>query len=81
MNIGRITGCTRVLGKEQGYKGLPVRDGQYTMPTGEVYASIETAWFPTPDELEAMIAGAPIIVQLLSSQHPPIMLYTGDKPE
>lgn len=26
MQIGRVEGCTRVLGKSQGYLGLPVRD-------------------------------------------------------
>lgn len=26
MQIGRITGATRVLGKSQGYMGLPLRD-------------------------------------------------------
>lgn len=81
MIIGRIDGCTRVLGKSQGYLGLPLRDIIVNCSVGGPNtAAMETAWFPTPDELAAINAGAPIILRIIGNGHPPVMLYTGDTP-
>ena len=74
---GRITGTTRVLGKSQGYLGLPVRDITYE----DGSSAMQTAWIPSPKELEALNAGAPVLVTILGSAHPPINLETGEKPE
>ena len=61
MQIGRIEGCTRVLGKSQGYLGLPIRDEVITCSVGGPETpAMTTAWLPTPDELAALQAGAPI---------------------
>jgi hypothetical protein len=76
MQIGRITGTTRVLGKAQGYMGLPVRD---ELVSGQ--PAMRTAWLPTPKELEALNAGAPVHVIILGSAHPPILLEVGEVPE
>jgi hypothetical protein len=81
MEIGRIANATRVLGKSQGYLGLPVRDELINCAVGgEGTPSMVTAWFPTPAELHALINGAPILVRLLGTQHPPIMLDVGALP-
>jgi hypothetical protein len=40
-----------------------------------------TAWFPTPDELEALNAGAPVHVKIWGNSPPPMMVEVGDKPE
>lgn len=67
MISNRINGATRVLGKSQGYIGLPVRDevidGQHQMTT---------AWEPTPSELEALNNGSSVHVTILGNSHPPI---------
>lgn len=82
MQIGRISGCTRVLGQSQGYLGLPLRDVVTTCTVnGPETPAMETAWLPTPDDIEAIVAGAPIILRVLGTSHPPVMLYTGEKPE
>lgn len=82
MQIGRIEGCTRVLGKAQGYLGLPLRDIVINdAVNGPDTPAMETAWFPTPDELEAIAGGAPVILRVLGTQHPPVMLLTGEKPD
>jgi hypothetical protein len=77
MQIGRIKGATRVLGKAQGYMGLPVRD--------EVRASgapaMVTAWLPTPKELAALNAGAAVHVCILGNVHPPILVDVGEPPD
>jgi hypothetical protein len=81
MQIGRVEGCTRVLGKSQGYIGLPVRDEVVNaVVTGEGTPTMTTAWLPTPKELEALNAGAPVHVRIVGSAHPPIMVEVGAVP-
>lgn len=82
MQIGRIEGCTRVLGKSQGYLGLPIRDEVITCSVGGPETpAMTTAWLPTPDELAALHAGAPIHVRILGTSHPPIMVEVGAEPQ
>jgi hypothetical protein len=72
----RIEGHTAVLGKSQGYIGLPVRhDVEFGNPT------ITTAWEPTPEEIEALAKGAKIEVKIMGEAHPPIMVGIGAIPE
>lgn len=81
MQIGRITGATRVLGKSQGYMGLPLRDEPINCKVnGESTPSMVTAWLPTPKELESLNAGAPVHVRILGTSHPPIMVDVGEVP-
>jgi len=82
MQIGRITGATRVIGKTQGYMGLPLRDEPINCSVnGPDTASMVTAWLPTPKELEDLNAGAPVHVRILGAVHPPIMVTTGEVPK
>lgn len=81
MQIGRIKDATRVLGKSQGYKGLPVRDEFVVNGDGSKTPYMVTAWFPTPKELEALNAGAPVHVRIIGTGHPPIRVDVGDIPE
>lgn len=81
MEIGRIEGCTRIIGRAQGYYGLPLRDIVIDdTVTGPNTPAMETAWLPTPDEIAAIVAGAPIILRVVGSGHPPVMIYTGEVP-
>ncbi len=82
MQIGMISGCTRVLGKSQGYLGLPLRDVMINSTvTGEGTPAMETAWFPGPKEINAIVAGAPIILCVVGTAHPPVMMTTGGIPD
>lgn len=82
MEIGRIADATRTVGKSQGYMGLPIRDEIINCSVnGEGTPSMVTAWFPTPDELKALQAGAPIHVSIIGISHPPIMLRVGSLPD
>lgn len=67
--IARIEGCTRELGKSQGYLVLPVRD---EVVDGVPY--MVTAWEPTPEELKLLNAGAKIHLSILGNGHPPVKL-------
>ena len=76
MLIGRITGCTRTIGKAQGYLGLPLRDVTLACTVnGPNTPAMETAWLPTPKEIAAINAGYPIILRVLGTGQPPVMLY------
>ena len=82
MQIGHIEGATRVIGKSQGYLGLPIRDVAINCSVnGEGTPAMVTAWHPTPDELEALMNGAAVYVQLLGKAHPPIMVGVGPEPD
>lgn len=81
MHIGRIEGATRVIGKSQGYLGLPLKDVTINCTVGgEDTPAMETAWLPTPEEISAIVAGAPVILRVLGSAHPPVMVYVGNAP-
>ncbi len=81
MQIGRIQGCTRVLGKSQGYLGLPLRDVVIDEAVnGPGTPAMETAWLPTPSELAALNAGAPVILRILGTVQPPVMVEVGEVP-
>jgi hypothetical protein len=71
----RIAGATRVIGKSQGYMGLPLRDEVVTCSVaGDGVPCMVTAWEPTPDELVRLNAGASVHVRLVGTAHPPIIV-------
>lgn len=81
MLIGHIEGATRVIGKSQGYLGLPLRDVKLDCAVnGADTPAMETAWTPTPAELEALNAGASVVLRILGTTHPPVMVYVGNPP-
>lgn len=75
MQVKRIEGATRTLGKSQGFLGLPLRD---EVVDGQ--AMMVSAWEPTPAEVIRLEAGASIIVRLWGEHHPPIKLEVGEVP-
>ncbi len=76
MIIARIEGFTRELGKSQGYRGLPLRDETVVdAATGQVCNAMTTAWEPTPQELAMLNAGGKVYLQVLGTQHPPVLLW------
>lgn len=75
MMIKRIPGATRVLGKEQGFTGLPIRDTHINFAdNGPDTPCMETLWEPTPAELEKLNRGGYIKLRVLGTGHPPVML-------
>lgn len=75
MMIKRIEGCTRVLGQSQGYLGLPLRDVIINdTVNGPETPAMESAWEPTPAELALLNEGAPVILRVLGTVHPPVMI-------
>lgn len=79
MIIARIRGATRIIGKSQGYIGLPLRDEiRNTTVDGEHTSVMVTAWEPTPDELERLAKGAKIHLVVVGTIHPPVMIEVGN---
>lgn len=81
MLIGTIEGVTRIIGKSQGYLGLPLRDELMNCTVnGAGTPAMVTAWQPTPDELARLNAGAAVHLRVLGTVHPPVMVGVGDPP-
>ena len=72
----RIEGTTRTIGKSQGYLGLSLRDDVL----GDGVPCMITAWEPTPGELEKLKQGAPVLLTVLGTGHPPVKLEVGEVP-
>ena len=72
MLIGHIEGANCIMrGNGEDVGDLPVvrtQDGQFV-----------SAWLPTPDELAALNAGAPVYLFIWGEGHPPV--YVGVKQE
>jgi hypothetical protein len=81
MLIGCIDGATRIVGKSQGYMGLPIRDERIECAVnGHNTPCMITAWVPTPEELAALNAGAAVHVRMLGLTPPPMFVFTGPVP-
>jgi hypothetical protein len=78
MQIGMIEGATRIIGKSQGYLGLPLRDELINCSVdGDGTPAMVTAWIPSPDELARLNAGASVHLRVLGTMHPPVMVEVG----
>lgn len=82
MRIGVIEGANLTLGAPKGWDhetdgrcdALEVRVNIRHPP------SMTSAWFPTPDEIERIKRGAPVLLEIVSASHPPVALTVGDVP-
>lgn len=82
MQVGVIEGATRIVGKSQGYMGLPIRDELiHCSVNGQGTPAMTTAWLPTPAELAALNAGAAIYVRILGHIPPPMDVGVGPVPK
>ena len=72
-----IEGHTRILGKSQGYLGLPIRDVALPDNGGNCMISL---WEPTPAEIAAIVAGASIQLCVLGTGHPPVIMQVSEVP-
>lgn len=84
MLVGRIKDATRNLGKPEGWdderdgpcSSLPIRDGR-----SQGVPHMESAWYPTIEEMQRMVMGAPVYLRVVGTNHPPVALWVGDTPE
>ena len=77
MNFLPIVPCTRRMGSPEG-----MEDECGTLEICDVHDPIwgnvmRSAWRPDPDELLAIMGGAPIILQIVGHRHPIVALFMG----
>jgi hypothetical protein len=76
MQITHIAGYTRVIGEQQGYIGLPLRDiVTNDSVTGPETPAMESAWQPDAADIVALQAGGQVILRVVGQQHPPVAIY------
>jgi hypothetical protein len=80
MQVGRVDRASRIIGKSQSYKGLPVRDETMLTETGPI-PCMTSAWLLDPPDLIAIFKGASITISILGSMHPPIKVGVGFPPD
>ncbi|WP_440221849.1 hypothetical protein ACQQ2N_12200 [Dokdonella sp. MW10] len=84
MLINRIDGATRYLGAPAGWK--PEDNGEcahLAIVDVEVQGGANvmvSSWQPTPDEIRAIAAGAPIYLHVWGTAHPPVAVAVGPVP-
>ena len=79
MDIVIPKGANRMVGKTQGYQGLPVRDDLVDCPVnGPGTPQMTTAWRPTPEELKALNSGAVVLLRILGSIPPPQLIEVSE---
>jgi hypothetical protein len=84
MIIGRIEGATRELGKPANWdetnpgqtcQSLPVVD----IPPELGGPQMVSAWFPTPDEVQRIVAGEPVYLAVFGTVHPPVCVWVPER--
>ena len=82
MLVKMIKGATRIVGKSQGYLGLPIKDEMVFCPVNKKNVpTMITAWEPTPTELEALNNGGSIYVSIYGTVPPPMLIWAADTTE
>lgn len=86
MQPGRIANSTHTLRGNGDVGNLRVRveERHWQGDDGEVYGAIFlcSAWYPTPEELERLNRGAPVILELMEKRAPPpVYVAVGDAPD
>ena len=78
MRSVQTPGETRLLGLQQGFEGLSVRDEIITLhlANGQTaqFPCMVTTWRPSADDLANLQAGMPIRLTLMGNAHPPVRL-------
>jgi len=82
MEIKKIKGYTRILGEDQGYLALPIKDDFTTCAVnGDETSVMYSAWIPSKEEINNVMKGCPIILSVIGNSHPPVMISVSDKDE
>lgn len=82
MKPGFIENAKRILGAQQGYIGLPIRDIEVNCSVnGEGTPAMQSIHYPSAEEVMALMGGAPLILTVLGVRHPPVMIEVGEQPE
>jgi hypothetical protein len=76
---GRIPGATRVLGAPAGW--VIERDGLCSgLAIRDVNNHMVSSWQPSAEEIERIVAGAPVHLFVMGVSHPPVAVEVGAPP-
>lgn len=81
---GRIQNATRTLNAPRDWDGvseLPVGALPILDYVAQDVPAMASAWLPTPEELTALAAGAPVILSIVGRSHPIVGVGVGEPPE
>ncbi|OXE37518.1 MAG: hypothetical protein CGW95_00980 [Phenylobacterium zucineum] len=73
-----IEGATRVMGGP-GLEDLHIRDTMVKKSHLDLHGvpCMSSAWEPSPEELQRIKQGAPIILRIIGTDHPPVAVEVG----
>lgn len=72
MTPGEIRFATRALGAPPDWD--PRQGECATLPIRDRDGTMQSAWYPTVEEIALMIAGGPVILSVWGSSHPPVAI-------
>lgn len=73
----RIQGATHTVGRGQGFTPVPLRH-EVREWDGQAINTVSMAFEFTPEELVALAAGEPLIINMFGITIPPMMVMVGD---
>lgn len=80
MNPGRIAGANFGFGAPEGWNAA--EHGECcTLPVLNTGKILQSAWFPSPEELAALNSGCPVILNIFARQHPVVAIGVSPVPE
>lgn len=79
MKNKRIKGTTRIVGLDQGYAALALRDGKVSFTSGSVLPTMTTEWELSKQERADIAAGKNLFLTIVGNQWPPVRLYVGEE--
>lgn len=69
-------GHTHVIGEEQGYIPLPIRQERVIdEATGAEVSALVSAWRPSPEEMTCLLNGGKVYLRIMGAVHPPVMVW------
>lgn len=74
-------GYTRVLGRSQGFIGLPVKDAVMECDVGGPVETMTSEWELSPQDIAEIVEGGRIRITLQGTAHPPILVSICDPME
>ncbi|MBI1214152.1 MAG: hypothetical protein GC190_22035 [Alphaproteobacteria bacterium] len=84
MHPGRIAGANAALGQPKNWNAT-IQGRVITLHVRKANTNagpvMQSAWLPTLEEIEAIRAGAPVILTIVGEVHPPVGVSVGEAPK
>lgn len=76
MKPGKIEGATAVLQPPAGWNSVEAGECD-VLEIREDGKLMSSAWYPSPEEIAAIVAGQPVILTVYGNGHPPVSVNVG----